>query len=336
MNTEPSDRIIAALIDRGLIDPARRTEAQETVRTTLGPEVDQPVDHAARVFGLPKLVEVVAYLGAALVVAAIFLLISQEWENLGETGQVLALGGVTVILAIAGIVAAMVGHPSPTDDIRRRLSSTLLTAAAIGAGLTLGRWLDTMITTDYQDVAWHVVGGGLLTLLLAALVYLRWASAFGQVAILGSAMATIFALSNAVPHYYVGIFVGTLILVLGLVWLTLAETSRFREQNIAQALGVAVALWGAQFPVIEGSTQWYGYLLTALLVALCVFLYLRKVSWPYVAAAVIGVTLVVPEVITDWTDGSLPLVGGVLLAGVTLLIASFLGYRLKVSATDEN
>jgi hypothetical protein len=37
----------------------------------------------------------------------------------------------------------------------------------------------------------------------------------------------------------------------------------------------------------------------------------------------------VPEAVADWTDGSLGAVGGVLLTGVTLLIASATGYRLR-------
>ena len=45
-------------------------------------------------------------------------------------------------------------------------------------------------------------------------------------------------------------------------------------------------------------------------------------------------TLLVPEVVADWTGGSLGAVGGVLVAGVTLLLASFAGYRLRAEATD--
>jgi hypothetical protein len=86
--------------------------------------------------------------------------------------------------------------------------------------------------------------------------------------------------------------------------------------------------------VIDGSHPWLGYLLTLLVVVGGVALYLGKVAWPYLAAAVIGVTLVVPEAVSDWTDGSLGVVGGVLVAGVTLLLASFAGFRLRDEATD--
>ena len=57
-------------------------------------------------------------------------------------------------------------------------------------------------------------------------------------------------------------------------------------------------------------------------------------AWPYLAGAVVAVTLVVPEAVSDWTDGSLGAVGGVLVAGVTLLVASFAGYRIRAEATD--
>ena len=102
----------------------------------------------------------------------------------------------------------------------------------------------------------------------------------------------------------------------------------------AAALGVALAIVAAQHPVMEGSHTWYGYLLTCLVVVFGVILYLAKVAWPYVAAAVIAITLVVPEAVTEWTNGSMGVVGAVLITGVTLLVASFIGYRLKASATD--
>ena len=49
-------------------------------------------------------------------------------------------------------------------------------------------------------------------------------------------------------------------------------------------------------------------------------------------SAVLGLTLVVPEMVMDWTEGSLGAVGGVLVAGLTLLVASYAGYRLRAEA----
>lgn len=325
MSTEQIPRIVAALIKDGLIQPDQSIRAEATVRTAMAEK------HAARTTGMPKLIEVVAYLGAALVVAAVFLLLMQEWEHLSDTEQILALGIVTLILAVAGGVAALVGSPSRDDDIRRRLTSTLLTASALGAGVTVGRWVDTVSPTEFGDVSWPMVSGAAVLVVFASLVYLLAPTAFGQVAILGGAITGMVSLTNAMETQ-MGVVLGTLLAVLGAVWVILAELGWLREAMIGRAFGVATLLFGAQFPVIEGHHNWYGYLLTVGVVVVCVLFYLRKVAWPYVAGAVIGVTLVVPEAITDWTEGSLGVVGGVLIAGVALLVASFVGYRLRVSA----
>jgi len=86
----------------------------------------------------------------------------------------------------------------------------------------------------------------------------------------------------------------------------------FREVTIARTLGVAVTL----------------------VAAVGIALNLGKVAWPYLAGAVIAVTLVVPEAVSDWTEGSLGAVGGVLVTVMTLLVAAFAGYRLRAETID--
>ena len=129
--------------------------------------------------------------------------------------------------------------------------------------------------------------------------------------------------------------VGLALFLVGALWLGLAEIGTFREGLAARGAGVATALVGAQLPVVENTHAWLGYMLTLVVVVGGIALYLRATAWPYLAAVVVGVTLVVPEVVSDWTDGSLGAIGAVLVTGVTLLLASFAGYRLREGTTDE-
>jgi hypothetical protein len=92
------------------------------------------------------------------------------------------------------------------------------------------------------------------------------------------------------------------------------------------------ALVGAQAPVVDGTHAEVGYALTVVVAVAGVAAYLRLAGWPYLALAVLGVTLVVPEAVSDWTAGSLGAVGGVLVAGITLLLASLAGFRLRREA----
>jgi len=48
-------------------------------------------------------------------------------------------------------------------------------------------------------------------------------------------------------------------------------------------------------------------------------------------AGVIATTLVVPEALHDWTEGSVSVAGALLMAGLTLLAASAVGLRLSKS-----
>jgi hypothetical protein len=82
----------------------------------------------------------------------------------------------------------------------------------------------------------------------------------------------------------------------------------------------------------------YANLAYALLFAVAVAgfaMYLRTAAWPYLVGGVLGITIVVPEAVIDWTGGALGPAGGVLLAGLALLGASLAGFRMHQEAADE-
>jgi hypothetical protein len=132
-----------------------------------------------------------------------------------------------------------------------------------------------------------------------------------------------------------GDVIGVSLLLVAVVWLALTETGVFHERTIARTFGVVLALLGAQVPALDGTHSWLGYLLTAAVALAGIVVYLRRAAWPYLAVAVLAVTLVVPEAVSDWTEGSLGAVGGVLVAGITLLGASLAGYRLRAETTGD-
>ena len=68
--------------------------------------------------------------------------------------------------------------------------------------------------------------------------------------------------------------------------------------------------------------------IAAVVAAVGFAVYIVRRAWPYLLAGVAGLTLAVPEALLDWTEGSLGTAGVRLVAGVTLLGASWLGLRL--------
>ncbi len=298
-------------------------------------ESQQPASGRPR--ELPQLVEVVAYLGGALVLAAGVLFVFEQWGQLGFGAQVALLAISTGTLFVAGVVVARVpalgpDMRDPVNDARRRLAGSLITAAGLSAGilvLTLGE----KVTADLGRVDWSSVLAGVVLLVLGAFGYRMAPTVLGLVGTIGGAVVATTSLVDGVQAY--DVVAGIALMLLGLLWLTLTERGWFHESTASRSLGVVVALVGAQLPVMGGGGHaWLGYLMTLGVVVAGIVLYLRTLVWPYLAVAVIGVTLVVPEALGDWTGGSLGAVGGVLVTGITLLVASFAGYRLRAEVTE--
>jgi hypothetical protein len=82
-------------------------------------------------------------------------------------------------------------------------------------------------------------------------------------------------------------------------------------------------------PVFAYDFDELGYALTAAVAVVGFVGYLSTRSWSVLAVAVLATTLVVPEALHDWTNGSVPAAGSLLIAGLTLLGASAIGLRLR-------
>src|SRR4051812_19423731 len=133
-----AERVVDSLLRADLLDPSTRSRALDVVHSALA----QPDGETARRRGLPKLVEVVAYLGGALVLAAAVLFLAQEWDSLEFGSRVGVLSVATAALLVAGFVMAHVPAGArlrdPSYDVRRRLAGSLLSGAAVTAALLAG------------------------------------------------------------------------------------------------------------------------------------------------------------------------------------------------------
>lgn len=282
------------------------------------------------------LVEVVAYLGAALVLAAGALFMVQQWEDLRFLTRAGLVGFVALALAVSGAVMVRVSGggvalQAPGAHTRRRLASTLLVGSAVAAAFFVGLVWDHQLpqAREFPSIYWPVVAGAVTLLVGSAVSYLVAPTALGQAGMVTGAVMAATNLVDGLAQHLTGNYIALAFFGLGVVWLALSEAGVLRERTVARAIAAGLALLGAQVPVMGDATPELGYVLTGVVVVAGVALYLRRVAWPFLAAAVLGVTLVVPEMVTDWTEGSLGAVGGVLVAGLTLLVASFAGYRLR-------
>ena len=123
-------------------------------------------------------------------------------------------------------------------------------------------------------------------------------------------------------------------IALAVLWWGATEVDFWKPREIGLIAAFAIGMVGAQMPVMNGEAVNLGYFLTAVVAVAAFGGYVLRPAWPYLGAGVLAVTLVVPEAITDWTDGSIGIAGAVLLAGVTLLAASLASFRLHSESSQ--
>lgn len=326
--------MVAALVEHGLVDPARGDEAVAVLVPLLPPDPATGPTPVRR-----RLAEVTGYVGAAFVVGAAVLFLSTTWADLGVWTQVVLLLVSAAVLGGAGGAVALTGTPRPagaavppgTPAVRRRLASVLLTGAAGCAAFAAGVALSE--TSASEEVV--VLVAAATALVVAGVGYRLAPSLVGQLGIAAAAVTMLPSGLGALDSDSQSI-VPLAIAVLGLggLWLVAAERRWWHEPDAGRVVGCVLAVVGAQLPVLAGDEAWVGYVLTSA-VALAAFGgYLASRAWPHLATGVVGLTLVVPEALHDAYGESLGAAGVLLAAGVTLLVAALLGLRLRHEVTE--
>jgi hypothetical protein len=323
--------LVSALVDAHLVDPSRRVEAISVVERVLGSQsvATGPLRD--------RFAELAGYVGAAFVVSAASIFVFSQWDDLSQPQQVVLLGGIAVLLTAVGLA---LGHVTPggiagvrrgEEPVRRRLVGVLFTGAAGSAASAVGLWLDHASPNHETRVG--LAGFGTLTV-LSLLAYVVAPTVVGQLAV---AIGTVALVSFVVDQLRGdSVAAGLSILGLGAVWLLATERRLWREVASARVIGCGLALVGAQIPVFASDqTRWVAYVATALVAVAAFTGFIGRPAWPYLAAGVIAVTLVVPEALIDWTDNALGPAGGLLVVGLTLLVTSLLGFRLRKEVAEE-
>ena len=326
MTSSRATSVVDGLVGAGLVDPARAGEAESVVRRALGAE------EAAHSTPLKRrIAEIAGYVGAAFVLGAAWLFLTETWDDRGLAGQVGLLLGSALVLAAGGLLLVRSAGRArdPLDDIRGRLASVLLAGAAACAAFGTGLWLDdTLANPDL------VVLVAALTGLVGVLSgYAVLPSPVGQVAAAVAAFVMVPSGLSALPSDSTNILpMAMTVLLLGAVWLLLAERGVWHEVGTARVVGCVIAFVGAQL-ALGNEHAWVAYVATAALGVVAFGLYVVTRAWPYLVTGVLAVTVAVPEALYDWAEGSLGAAGIMLVTGVTLLLAALAGLRLRQEVT---
>lgn len=274
--------------------------------------------------------ELAGYAGGALLLGAVGLFLVTEWAGLSDGQRTGFLGGLAVVLLGAGAAVLLTGGATARatardrDSARRRLVSTLWALGAAASAAAVG----VAVGADIP-VAAFAVGA-----VVAATAYALVPGAPGQVAAAaGLAALGISALAEADLDDTTTPYALTLAGI-GVLWAVLTAAGLLREAQLGYTVAVGLALFAGQLPVIGSDREWVGYAITAAVAVAGFVGYLAVTSWPVLVGGVVATTLVVPEALHDWTEGSVSVSGALMVAGVTLLAASAAGLRLRSVSQD--
>lgn len=327
-----ASEIVAALRRTGLLLDADKETALAVVTAELGRAEggDRPRQAAARG---PRLAEIGGYVGAALVMAAVALLLAQQWGNLSVTARIAWLGGIAATLAIATFVMAAIVGPRrslATDaGARRHLVAILTVVTAVATAGAVGVGADAAIESDPDGLAVRLALWSALAVLIA--VYALAPHGLLQAAAALVAFWLLIVSFQDVAGGFHWWLSGTSCL-LGVTWLVLAESGHWRERTLARLVGGVFLFFAAQALGFWGRQEnplWWSYVATFAVACAGLAMYLWRDDWAYLVVGVIALTVAVTQALVDWTGGSLGAGGAVLAAGLTMLAASAFALWLR-------
>lgn len=287
-------------------------DAAAELRAAIERDAPTTVDESRR----KLLAEIVGYLGAALVVVAIGLVIGSRWSAWNS----LTRQAVLVIVAIALLVGQ---HVIGTGtDTKRRLAGVLGTAAIIPAAA----WPGVGLLPPWNERVWPVVA-----VLVAVYSYTRARTIIGNIAMVVTAAILVPTLLDQLNiDNEVGI-AGGLFVLLGTMWLVISARELVDEPDISALAGAGLVLLGSQMPIMEFGGSYPLYAVAGVIAATQIYIYLNWLRrFPVLAAGVVGLGIVCGQTVFELTGGDVfGAALGMLVAGLVMLVVSLRIVRQK-------
>jgi hypothetical protein len=353
---DQAEPVLAAALERLIQNGTLTREQANAVRTDFHADLGTSLQSAAadrpreqqNNSWTPVLAEVGGYVGAAFVFAAAVALVGPGWDNFTQAVRVALLAGPAVLLLIAAVAVAVslpggwsfrrpTAGPQAGDDqgveghgaaehpasaaTRRLIGALVLAAGALLAGAT------AVITHDTGFDRWVP---------LAALIvwWVGYLLCRGVPLHLGTAAAlTCTVLTVFDPDFHNRFPLSGLLLVFAAAgWALLAKLRLVEEQALAIAVAGVMAFVGGEI-VATSDYEGLGYLLLGLLSVLGLVGYIRTRELSALGVGAGTLAVVVPQVVIDYTEGSLGAAGGLLVSGLSVVAVSVLAARLRHSGS---
>jgi hypothetical protein len=258
--------------------------------------------------------EAIGYVGAALALGAIVLLVENLWTQLVTGGRLTMLVLLTGLLFGAGLYARRSSSPA-----MQRLSSVLFTGTIAGVA-----WIAATVASDVAGLRGERVGVavGAAATTVAIPLYVMRNRALIQLAVLASVLTLLVSILG-VPALRPGaLWHGLLVGTVGLAWIVLARGGWHHPRLLAEIVGAALVLIGAQIASFE-SDRLLALLVGALAAGLLVAVAVKLDELHLLVVGTLGLFVLVPQLVFE-------AFGDVIGAPATLLVVGLVLVLLAV------
>lgn len=322
-DADPLRAALRRLVDEGALSPAQAQRVDDELRTAgLGmPPAGGPAHRSTAV-------EVLSYLGAALVIGGLTIAVSLSWSTLGLPGRLTVCAAITVLLlGVAGVVGRWHGAPfGPRRDV---VASVLAVLASVAAGIAAAQ-LPGALTEAGRTLdggLWGSLAFGTAMAAVGLGAYLAWHAAPSVVAMFaGGAVVVVGVLTSRTVGHHEWPYVELGIFCYGAAWVAVGLLRLVRTPHAAALLGGIAAATAAEILAADSDHALGGLALGVVTLGGMFALFWRTRRWWYAAAGILT-TLVVPPTAAagiwhnDTVAAVVLLAAGVLFVAVALLVA---------------
>jgi MFS family permease len=272
-----------------------------------------------------QVAEAVGYVGAALAIGALALLLSELWDGL-------LLGGR---LALAGVVAALLGGAwwvlrRRAEPALARLTSALGTGTVAAAG-----WLSSVVVRDALDRSWDdtalAVAGVVAVVALA--MYVPRRRGLPQITAYVGIALVVAALLDRAPLSLANTWWGVVFWALGVAWVLLGAGGWVRPGRVAELLGGLAALFALLVSAFGSERSGLLMLATVTAAAFVAVAVLRDRTSALIVGAT-GLFVFVPQLTFELFGDRIGAPATLLMVGLLLVVLAVGIARIK-RAVDE-
>jgi hypothetical protein len=254
--------------------------------------------------------EAIGYVGAALAVGAVGMIVSNVWQELTTGPRLLLVGLLTLILAGAGF-----GLRNLARDPMQRLASVLFTGAVAGVG-----WFAAIVATEVGSLQEGEVGlavGG--AALAAALpLYLLRKRALHQLTVLVTTIVVAVSALSLPAMEVDPIWYGLTISAIGAAWFALAFGGWLLPRFLGEVTGAALAILALQ--VTGRADQYWPMFIAVAFAGGLIVLAIVTDRLHHLVVGAVGLFILVPQLVFRLFGDTLSAPAVLLIIGLLLVL----------------